>query len=140
MLSLFGLKPFIVFFQIVGFKGFLIPFKLRLFLFFFCSSLFQTLPVNFLVFCIIHYIIILVNTFLFFILNICQPAINFGITHHITQNCGVSDCAVRAICQLICYRVVFNAVIFDGYCSAHCLRLASLKKIISLHKNHLSDC
>ena len=78
--------------------------------------------------------------FLFFILDICQPAINFGITRYISQNCGVSDCAVSAICQLICYWVVFNAVIFDGYCSAHCLRLASLKKIISLHKNHLSDC
>ena len=97
------------------------------------------MPVNFLVFCIIHYIILLVNTFLFFILDICQPAINFGITRYISQNCGVSDCAVIAICQLVCYRIVFNSIVFDGYCSAHCLRLASLKKIISLHKNHLSD-
>ena len=80
------------------------------------------------------------NSFLYFTLNILQPTINKRFAFDILQNRRVSDRAVSVVCQLIRYRIIGNAVVFDGYCFAYCLRLASLKKIISIHKNHLSDC
>ena len=78
--------------------------------------------------------------FLYFPLNILKPTINKCLAFNILQNCRVPDCAVSVVCQLICYRIIGNAVVFDGCCFANCLRLASLKKNISIHKNHLSDC
>ena len=92
----------------------------------------------------ITHTILFVNTifkgFLYFTLNILKPTIHKRFAFDILQNCRVPDCAVSVVCQLIRYRIICNAVVFDGYCFACCLRLANLKKIISIHKNHLSDC
>ena len=82
--------------------------------------------------------ILFVNTFfksfLYFTLNILKPTIYKRFAFDILQNRRVPDCAVSVVCQLIRYRIIGNAVVFDGYCFAYCMRLASLKKIISIHK------
>ena len=78
--------------------------------------------------------------FLYFFLHVLKPTVDKRLAFNILQNRRVPDCAVSVVCQLIGNRIIGNAVVFDGYCFANCMRLASLEKIISLHKNHLSDC
>ena len=80
------------------------------------------------------------KSFLYFPLNILKPTIHKRFAFDILQNRRVPDCAVSVVCQLIRYRVVFNAVKADRRLFAYCVVLTRFEEVVTLHKNHLSDC
>ena len=77
------------------------------------------------------------NSFLYFPLNILKPTINKRFAFDILQNCRVPDCAVSVVCQLIRYRVIFNAVKADRRLFAYCVGLTRFEEVVTLHVNLL---